>query len=70
MRGQAGDVLTPERDPPYGRSQPAGNDIEQGGLPSTIGANDRRELTIGDGQVDMVNRYHPAERFGQVVGLE
>jgi len=31
---------------------------------------DRRELTIGDGQVDMVNRYHPAERFGQVVGLE
>src|SRR5919201_5097653 len=44
--------------------------VEAGGFARAVGADQRQELAFADVEADILDRMHPAERFGQVADAE
>src|SRR5688572_12222880 len=68
--GEPGDVLTEERYVPAGRGELPGDEVEVGGLPGPVGADDGREGAGAESARDPVDRDVSAEPDGEFAGLE
>ena len=55
---------------PESGGQQGADHIDERGLAGAVGADQRDELALGDGQVDVVDGVRVAEIFLQIDGLE
>ena len=66
LRGQAGHVAAMQQDAPLVDAGQAGHHVEHGGLAAAAGAEQDKELAVGDLQRDIVDHRVAAVAFGEV----
>ena len=67
---QAADVLASKKDLPGVVSEIAGDQVEERRLAGAVGADDRAQVALGDGQVHAAHGLDAAEMLAQADGLE
>src|SRR6266446_3538515 len=70
LHGLRGDVLTAEEDPTTVGGQEAADQVDQARLARAVGADQRQDLALADGEVDLVDGVRVAEVLLQLGGLE
>jgi len=66
----AGDVASGEADAPRVGAERARDQVEEGGFPRAVGAQDPDELTLVDGEADAADRADAAEGLGDALDFE
>ena len=69
-RSERGDVTAVQHDPTGVRHQEARNDVEQGGLAGTVGADEPEDLAVVQPDRDVVEGRDAGEALGHSGGLE
>src|SRR5207302_10584137 len=70
VRAQPGDLLAEQPDLAGVGFEEAGDDVEQGRLAGTVGADQAEDLAVVDREADVVDRLHPAEALAHATELE
>ena len=70
IRGQAGDILTPEDHLARCRGIDPVDDVEQGGFAGAVGADESQDLALGQIKGDVGQGLEAAEALGDILNLE
>ena len=70
VRRLAGDLLPAEADPPRGRPQERGDELEQGALAGPVRADDAEDPALPDRERHVVDRGETPEALGEALDLE